>query len=618
MRELDEKGQNLINSTDSLWRILQDAIIDPRAGSIVIILDGLDECAESEVTDLLRKIQSQFNSGQLSESKLKYLLTCRPYEKIISQFYGLLNSFPNIHIPGEEESEAISQEINLVITHRVNQLSAKKNLTSQIKDYLQTRLQKASNRTYLWVYLVLEDLEQQTIKKTLTSIKSIINTLPKSINEAYEQILSRSQKELEVRKALQVILSASRPLTLSEMNIAMSIDETLQSIYDLDLEDEDAFGSRLKSLCGLFISIYHGKIYFLHQTAREFLLADSVPSTNIPLKLGWHHSITARHAHSILAELCVIYLNLLNSNTKLLIDTDRKALDSVNSAFLDYSARNWGTHFREACVTDDAANMPSTLRISHPDFLKSYSMWFETYWQTTYRPAPANFPGLMIASYFGHCAVFRLFLKKGAEIDIKDTIFCRTPLLWAAENGHEAIIELLLEKGANIEAKGKDGWTPLLQAAQHGHETSFKLLLDRGANIEATDSSGETALVWAAEGGYETIVKMLLENGADVEAKAEEGWTSLLWAADRGHEDIVRLLLENGADVKVQAEDGETPLLQAARHGYKDIVELLLEKGADIKAMDINGQTPLSCADSNGHVAIFKLLVEKLLAEKAS
>jgi hypothetical protein len=69
------------------------------------------------------------------------------------------------------------------------------------------------------------------------------------------------------------------------------------------------FGSRLRSLCGLFISVFHDRVYFFHETAREFLLTSSgqtYPSFSGPT---WQHSITDQHAHAVLAEVCVFYLD---------------------------------------------------------------------------------------------------------------------------------------------------------------------------------------------------------------------------------------------------------------------------------------------------------------------
>ncbi|KAH7115345.1 hypothetical protein B0J13DRAFT_590472 [Dactylonectria estremocensis] len=339
MTQFREDGPGLINSTASLRKVLRNAIKDPRAGPVIIVLDALDECAESEFAGLL-----------------KYLLTCRPYDQVVSKFRGLLDAFPNIRIPGEEESETISQEVNHVIMHRVNQLSEKKRLSHDIKSHLEKKLQETTHRTYLWVYLVFDYLEKENFKKTLKGVESAVATLPRSINEAYEQILNKTKEDPVVRKVLSIILAASRPLTLSEMNVAVNIDYTSQC-----------------------------SIYFLHQTAREFLLTDLASPTTVLSELRWHHSITTQDAHAVLAEVCVLYLNSFNSNVSLPTDANGEAGHSVDShAFLDYSAKTWGAHFREAGIVDEAAILPFALRICDPD-LKSYSAWFRIYWKTTRR-----------------------------------------------------------------------------------------------------------------------------------------------------------------------------------------------------------------------------------------
>ncbi|PKK35053.1 hypothetical protein CI102_15277, partial [Trichoderma harzianum] len=452
MPQLRKDGQGLINSTKSLWKVLRNAINDPQAGPVTIVLDALDECAESEFADLMRNVESQFCDDQSGHGKLKYLLTCRPYDQIVSKFRGLLDAFPNIRIPGEEESETISQEVNHVITRRVDQLSMKKRLSPRIKSYLETRLQQTTHRTYLWVYLVFDCLDKENFKRTPKGVESTIATLPESINEAYEQILNRSKSKERpmVRKALSIILAASRPLTLVEMNVAMNIDDTSQSIHDLDLEDEEDFKMRLRSWCGLFVSIHHGKIYFLHQTAREFLLADLASPTTVLSELHWHHAITIHQAHAVLAELCVLYLNLFNSDVSLPTGANGEAGHPVNShAFVDYSAKNWGAHFREASIIDDADIVPSAAKICKPGS-KSYSTWFGIYWKTTGIATTKHFTDLMVASHFGHDAVVKQLLENGAEVEAKDE-GNRTPLVQAIEGQHVAVVKRLLERGAKMD-----------------------------------------------------------------------------------------------------------------------------------------------------------------------
>jgi nucleoside-triphosphatase THEP1 len=82
-RQYEQDGKGLVNSTQSLWKILGDAVQDSQAGSIIIVLDALDECAESEFEDLMRNIESQSRSSPMSNSRVRYLFTSRPYEQII-------------------------------------------------------------------------------------------------------------------------------------------------------------------------------------------------------------------------------------------------------------------------------------------------------------------------------------------------------------------------------------------------------------------------------------------------------------------------------------------------------------------------------------------------------
>lgn len=165
-------------------------------------------------------------------------------------------------------------------------------------------------------------LRESEFRNTKKGAESVLDTVPETVNQAYEKILAKSKKDSQVRKVLSIILAAARPLTLAEMNVALNFTEPIKSFEDLDLEPLENFKKRLRSLCGLFVSVYGGKVYFLHQTAREFLLADpSSDTTTAPTiaasELRWHHSITTQQAETVLARICVAYLDLLNSRNVL-------------------------------------------------------------------------------------------------------------------------------------------------------------------------------------------------------------------------------------------------------------------------------------------------------------
>ena len=460
MPEYSRNGRHLVNNVDLLWDILCKAGKNLATGPSIFVLDALDECYESSFRDLVRMLKDYLQKGKRDPGKIKFLLTSRPYNQITSEFQGLVKAFPQIRIPGEEESERISQEVNYVVKCRVQQLAEEYEFTNDIESHLKQRLLEISHRTYLWVYLVFDYLKQG-FKKTKKGIDTIISTLPESVNQAYEKILNRSKEEHRVRKVLSIILGAARPLTLQEMNVAVNIESSSKPvcIEDLDLEKENDFKHTLRNLCGLFISVYHSKVYFLHQTAREFLTPKLLVSDSVSSQaLRWRGSINRQQAHSVLAETCMIYLNFRDFKNQFLTDQNWQKHTS-DHYFLEYSVRNWATHLRNAFDKDQENLMPTTLKLCDPK-MTDCKIWLRIYWRNNHFEDTPELTALMIVSYFGLRGAAERLLKKEADANIQDNEG-QTALHWAARNGHEAVAGMLLEKGADVKILDNDGQTAL-------------------------------------------------------------------------------------------------------------------------------------------------------------
>jgi ankyrin repeat protein/nucleoside-triphosphatase THEP1 len=612
MRQYESDGKELVNSTESLWKILGDAVIDEQAGPIIIVLDALDECAELEFENLMRNIERLMHSNESSRSKLRFLFTSRPYEQIVAKFRGLLKAFPRIHIPGEEESEAISQEVNHVIKYRTEKMAEEEGLTNDVKDDLANHLISIEHRTYLWVYLVFDFLKTEGFKKTRKGIIEATGFLPRSVNQAYEKILTKCKDQPKVQKAISIILAANRPLTLSELNVAMEIDGKTLSIHDLDLEREEDFKARLRSWCGLFVSIYRGNVYFLHQTAREFLLQDLPQSTEIPQGVQWQHSIAIEDAHAVLGECCVRFLSFIDEDPEFFTDTDDQRDSQIDgTALLDYSALFWYIHFQKSCfsVSDDAAISDLALMVSHPDS-RCYAQWSKRYRKNLHRGFPSDLSHLMIASIFGLNTVVQLLLSSGADIYARHS-FYGSALYGAAEYGQGQIVEILLENGVNVNAWGGDYDTALRVASAKGYEHIVKMLLDKGANFDAQVEGGRTALEQALVEGHEQIAKMLLDRGANANAHNGYYYRNILCiASEDGHTHLVKMLLDRGADVNAESGGSCYNALQAASgSGHERIVKMLLEAGADVNAQGGCYGNALQAASEEGYEHIVKMLL---------
>ncbi|TLD17067.1 uncharacterized protein PgNI_00723 [Pyricularia grisea] len=294
------------------------------------------------------------------------------------------------------------------------------------------------------------------------------------------------------------------------------------------MESDENFGELLRQWCGLFITVHDKRVYFLHQTAREFLLPVAVCLSDPTITRTWAHTLDICQAHAVLAESCTVYLSL-------------RTKKDVVTELLDYSAENWASHFREANV-ENTALISLALRICNPNSTH-YTAWSEIYRARHF--LPQNATNLILASFFGHKRVVQILLDTGeVDVNTKDK-YGQTPLSWAARQGHEAVVRILLDTNkVDVDSKDRFGQTPLSFAAGRGYETVVRMLLDTGKiDINSKNKYGRTPLSFAAEKGHETVVRMLLNTDKiDVDSKDQYGQTPLSYAAKNGHEAVIEAL----------------------------------------------------------------------------
>ena len=617
MPDYNAEGDKLSQSFHKLWSILTKATSDPTAREVVCILDALDECAELgryEIIDALSAFYKHSTSRQ-STSRLKFLVTSRPYFDIERRFANLIRQFPTIRLHGEKESKAISHEINIVVKSKASELAQELQLDNLERSTLEDGLLSTTHRTYLWLKLIVEVIRDE-IGFTKNKLKQIIGTLPATVDQAYEAILSRvrDKDKKKVQKLLHIIVVAHRPLTLKEMNIALAIEDHHKCCGDLDLEEDKRFGSSVRDLCGLFVSVVDQKVYLIHQTAKEFLVGTSKALTG-----QWKHSLDPVESNLTMARACIAYLSWTVFDNESISGDEPGFQVAMQYGFLNYAACFWATHFRRAQNKAPRELLQSNLHICDTQSQRFWN-WFRVYWYTEHKfhMVPKFTHKLSVLSFLGHEVVVKLLLETSkTDINSGGMVKCRTPLSWAAEMGNDAVVKLLLETGqADVNLDGGIwGRTPLWRAAGVGNDAVVKLLLETGkADVSSRDSKrGQTPLSRAVAMRRDAVVKLLLETGnAGVNLEDRGGRTALSWAAEMGNDAVAKLLLETGkADVNLQDDRGRTPLLWAAKMGKDAVVKLLLEEGkVDVDVKDNGGRTPLWWAAEDGNDATVKPLLE--------
>ena len=626
-------GEKLQHMFSELWDVLIKSAKDPDAGEIVCVLDALDECEEIARIHLVEKLVDFVSTADRSENSsltLKFLITSRPYEDLDLGFLPISSSDRFARFDGDEQLERIGQEIHLVIDAKVPYIAGA--FSAEDRTKISDRLKRLDNRTYLWLFLTMNIIERSRSKYSkMSSLDKLLSGLPSTISDAYEKILSKSSDKDNAKILLQIVLAATRPLTLEEANIALSIATQMgscKSHRSLELWPSTTFKSTVQNICGLFISVYDSKLFLIHQTAREFLICSSISQDESSRE--WEGCLNMPTAHGTISQICLHYLNLKDFATKQL----DQPIDFITEEypFLAYAAREWSGHYN----SQDGQSAQSSRKAA--GMLCRTSLAQLSYWCPIFRKAQYgnfldNWTDLGIASQLGLIYVVEDFLNERIDVNAFNGKwnYYGTALMMASAEGHKEIVEMLLNQNAKVNAEGGEYGTALIAAVVEGRERIIEMLLKQNANVNVESVLFGTALIAAACEGRERIVEMLLNQKANVNAEGGDYGTALIAAAVDGSEKILEMLLNQNADVNAKYEHYGTALIAAAEHGHKvehegmsygnntvssghqKVIEILLKRSPDI---DFEGEMYRSAIEKalcHNCIELAEMLLDKMI-----
>lgn len=262
-KKYDDAGEKLFrdeNAWTTLTNIFFDILRDPKLQNIYLVVDALDEC----VTGLPALLS--FIVQTTSFSNVKWILSSR-HGNDIERGLQLDGSRIRLSLELKENEEQVSCAVNAYIDHCISKLAvewpdiAKQN---EVRDILKQK----SNGTFLWVALVVQELE----KAEYWDISDIINEVPIGLAELYrrmiEQIKRLERKYPEFcQQVLSTVITAYRPLHLQELHTLSSLPVQAQNI--------DQFTTTIVKKCGSFLTIRDGNVYIIHQSATDFLIQEA-------------------------------------------------------------------------------------------------------------------------------------------------------------------------------------------------------------------------------------------------------------------------------------------------------------------------------------------------------
>lgn len=491
-----ETTKYTVSSFICLWKLFLVLLRNTTSSQVMLVLDGLDECEEDSLTQLLDVFQEcLLDPEKKPRARLKVILLSRPQSGPLESG---LRSFPRVQL--DDSDVEVGKDVERYISAKVDELALERNLSEGRLQQIRQALMAKADGTFLWVGFVANELKGRSWLKT----EDILRSIPKGLGGIYQRLLEQVEDKEKLVPILQWIVLAVRPLTLDELAMAVDIKASGS------LTPVEMLKDRLVS-CGLLVKIDGDVVNLVHESAREFFHSDQISVDGINMFR------MTQSSHRSLLRTC---LALIEGNYK---SPGSIGAAALHNSLLTYASFYWPDHF---CQAFGPANTPG--EVSHRFFRSGSAArddWWDFYWQRSHSGGvPPTFTLLHLAAYFGNLPWAKLLLEQSSSdgipfrryISRKDS-YGRTPLFWAATFGHHDVVELLLDHGAQINSRDRSRLTPLHIAVTGQHKDVVALLLSRSARVESKASYDETPLMRAIQANSKDIVTLLLEHGARVD-----------------------------------------------------------------------------------------------------
>lgn len=262
----DHAGKALFedaNAWVALSEIFTSMLKDSNMNKAYLIIDALDECITSDLPILLDFIVQK----SATSSRVKWIVSSRNWPNIEEK---LEKAGHKVRLSLELNAQSVSAAVSVFIQHKVHQLAEQKQYNDKTQNALLNHLSSNAHDTFLWVALVCRNLENvpkwNVIKK--------LDAFPPGLDSLYERMMqqiSNSDDAVRCKRILALAAIVYRPTTLREL---VTLAEQLEDVAD-DLESVRGIISH----CGSFLTLREDTVYFVHQSAKDFLSTEASQKT---------------------------------------------------------------------------------------------------------------------------------------------------------------------------------------------------------------------------------------------------------------------------------------------------------------------------------------------------
>ncbi|PVH81398.1 hypothetical protein DL98DRAFT_559917 [Cadophora sp. DSE1049] len=436
-----ETTKYTISNFVSLWRVFLTLLQQRTSPQVVCVLDGLDECEQESLRQLLDAVGSCLSkSGEKARPRLKLIILSRP-------------------------QPTISHDVERYIFAKVAELASEQNLSDEMVAQVQQTLLAGADGTFLWVGFVANELQGRSWSK----IDELLRHVPKGLGGIYQRLLRQIGDKEALVPILQWVVLAARPLTLEELTVASGIKAAESAQKEFFQSDQ----VNTKE-----INMFH-RSQDTHRTLMQTCLA------HIEREYGNPGSVHEMSGHDHFVAYASQYwpvhfhhaFHVINAPSEF-----SRPFFRVDSPIRD---EWWKVYWGQ----EKNGGSPPSFKLLHLAAYFGNVPWAELliskHARLISRKDNYGRTALSWAVNQGHREMVELLLDHGARVNFKDRSML-TALHIAITGQHRDVVSVLLEHGALIEAKGEHGDTDtaLMRAILANSKEMTQDLLEHGARVD--------------------------------------------------------------------------------------------------------------------------------------
>ena len=553
---------------------------------VKIYIDALDECGEAAAIELASYLHTLIPKPSTVE-RIHICITCRHY--------------PIIEPLAPSQIIMEARNINAIATHiseTFENLSAI--LRSDEMIAVEQEILERASGVFQWVVLMLKvAISLRNNGQHPRMIRKRMRDLPTGLDDLYSSMLQEigMQDQCKASKLMRWVCFAERPLSLSEIRLAIAFDTeepypSLQAWEDSAdfMESDEQMVLLVTSLSGGLVEsvTYEAdssdltlqlvgdgtselKVQFIYESVNDYIRSHGLSAIG-----SYSPSDIIGHSHFRMVKACINYVK--TDELRKLVDKaeGKESLyyithDVWEPPFFQYALLYWWQHLERAEGELESLEeiivwlgYPSDriLQIAVSLLSLTQGPWKR---QSIFARPFGELQLLHVMCCVNIMSVVRALIERyGAPVNLKDSMG-NTPLTIAVMYGHEMLAKYLLSR-ANVEinSQNRKGETALHISIlyQHMIASGRESLTDIRELSRLVAPYGATQETIASGGN--AMMLLLSHPGIDVHVKDTNGWTASMFAVRCGNESAVRhLLIREELDIK-SSSNGPTAVKLAA------------------------------------------------------